>query len=359
MNSPYQLTAELQQIRTRIQPANTDLLRQAREHLDQLTKPLGALGVLEDVAAQLFAIRNGDLQTPLRKAVYVIAADHGITEEGVSAYLSEVTRQMVLNFLHGGAAINVLARLNGVTVHVVDVGVAGDLPAHSELIARKVRRGSRNMLREPAMTWDELAEALRIGFFLADDAAKEGVHVLVPGEMGIGNTTAASALTAALTGEECERVTGRGTGVSDVARDHKRRVIRAVLDRHLASITGELDLLRHFGGLEIAAMTGLILGAAAQRIAVVADGFISTAAAAMAVALVPNTRSFLLAGHRSEEPGHTILLERLALTPLLDLRMRLGEGTGSVLAMPLLDAAQRVFAEMATFASAGVSEAAL
>lgn len=357
---PSNLQRLLDAVAERIQPPDLALVQQARVHLNSLTKPLGSLGLLEDIAAQLFSIRGGDVSTPLRKAVYVFAADHGIVAEGVSAYPTEVTRQMVLNFLDGGAAINVLARLQHATVRIIDVGVIGDLSAHPDLFHRKIRLGSRNMLHEPAMSWDELTQAIEIGIELAAQAATSGYNLIVPGEMGIGNTTSASALTAALTGSPADRVTGRGTGLSPAAYANKLRVVTAVLEALLPEIetaSHPADLLRRLGGLEIAAMTGLILGSAAHGIAVIADGFISTASAAFAVTFAPPTRHFLFAGHLSEEPGHRILLEYLGLAPLLQLNMRLGEGTGAVLAMSILEAAQHLYNEMATFASAGVSGA--
>ncbi len=331
----------------------------ARAHLDSLTKPLGSLGRLEDFAAQLVALRGGDSSTPLKKAVYVFAADHGIVVAGVSAYPFGVTRQMVLNFLAGGAAVNVLARLHRAALHIVDVGVHGDFEQHPGLLSRKVRHGSRNMLHEPAMSHEELSRALEVGLTLADGAAANGETILAVGEMGIGNTTAASALTAALTGQPIELVTGRGTGLDDEALARKCRVIQAVLERHFPeqSFGHPFDLLRCLGGLEIAAMTGMILGAAGHGIAVVADGFISTVAAALALAFAPAVHSYLFAGHRSEEPGHRILLAHLGLHPILQLNMRLGEGTGAVLALPVLESALCLYHEMATFTSAAVDTA--
>jgi nicotinate-nucleotide--dimethylbenzimidazole phosphoribosyltransferase len=330
---------------------------QARTHLDALTKPLGSLGRLEDLAAQWFAIRCGMVTGPVSKAVYVFAADHGITAEGVSAYPSEVTRQMVLNFLSGGAAINVLARLNHVEVNVVDVGVDGDLAGHAGLAQYKVRRGSRNMLREAAMSEEELAAAISVGLTLAEAAFAKGNNLMAVGEMGIGNTTAASVMTAALTGTPASLVTGRGTGLDSAAYDHKCRIVDAVVHRHFAQPTGAREILRCAGGLEIAAMTGMMLGAARRQIAIVIDGFISTAAAAIACGLAPAVRSYLFAGHQSQEPGHRVLLAHLNLEPILDLHMRLGEGSGAVLAMSVLEAAMRLYQEMATFASAGISGA--
>ena len=334
-----------------------DYLALARAHLDALTKPLGSLGRLEDLAAQWVAIRRGVPIGPLKKAVYVFAADHGIVAEGVSAYPSEVTRQMVLNFLSGGAAINVLARLNKVDVHVVDVGVDGDLRGHAGLLQHKVRQGSRNMLREPAMTEDELEAALAAGLALAEEAFAQGIDLLAVGEMGIGNTTAASVMTAALTGAPPTLVTGKGTGLEPDAYEKKCSVVEAVLARHFVAPVSPREVLRRGGGLEIAAMSGMMLGAARRQIAIVMDGFISTAAAAVACGMEPATRACLFAGHQSQEPGHRVLLAHLEIEPILDLHMRLGEGTGAVLAMPVLESAMRLYQEMATFASAGISGA--
>jgi nicotinate-nucleotide--dimethylbenzimidazole phosphoribosyltransferase len=326
--------------------------------LDQLTKPLGSLGRLEDFAAQMVSIREETVADPMRKAVYVFAADHGITAEGVSTYPSEVTRQMVLNFLASGAAISVLAKVHRVEMNVVDVGVDADFGRIDGLLLRKVRRGTRNMMREPAMSPGELAEALDVGFNLADDAKATGYNLVAVGEMGIGNTTAASAITSALTREPVIRITGKGTGLNSEALMHKCLVIEAVLAKHFNNPPpNPLDVLRCVGGLEIAAMTGFILGAAKHRLAVVVDGFISTAAAAIAFAIAPQVSGYLFAGHQSEEPGHRVLLEYIGLKPILALNMRLGEGTGAVLAMPILESALCLYNQMATFGSAGVSEA--
>ena len=334
----------------------------ARSHLDALTKPPGSLGVLEDIAAQMVSILHEDFADPLRKAVYVFAADHGITVEGVSAFPSAVTRQMVLNFIAEGAAINVLARLHKVEMSVVDVGVDVDFGVVEGLLDRKVRKGTRNMLREAAMSDAEVTQAIGVGLEFAKNAKARGMNLLAVGEMGIGNTTAASAIAAVLTGTAVPDVTGRGTGLDANALTRKQRVIEAVIESHFA-IAGDgsrpdpLEVLRCVGGLEIAAMAGFILGAARCGVAVVVDGFISTAAAAVAFAIAPRVRGYLLAGHQSEEPGHRVLLEYIGLKPILNLKMRLGEGTGAVLAMPIIESAMCLYNEMATFASAGVSEA--
>lgn len=337
-------------------------LTRARAHLDTLTKPLGSLGRLEDIAAQMVAIRQERSGEPLRKAVYVFAADHGITAEGVSAYPPEVTRQMVVNFLSGGAAINVLARLHHAELNVIDVGVNADFDVIQGLLHCKVRRGTSNMLHEAAMSDDELTRALKVGFAMANAAKDKNQDLLAIGEMGIGNTTAASAITSILTQQPVAAVTGRGTGLDAAAHSHKCRIIERIVEKHFGhrdgrEIPSALEVLRCVGGLEIAAMTGFVLAAARHGIAVVCDGFISTAAAAVAFAIEPRVRGYLFAGHRSPEPGHNILLEFLGLQPLLVLDMRLGEGTGAVLAMPVIESALRLYHDMATFASAGVSGA--
>jgi nicotinate-nucleotide--dimethylbenzimidazole phosphoribosyltransferase len=342
-----------------IEPPDETWRKRAQARLDTLTKPLGSLGQLEHLAAQLVAVYRQNIESPLSKVVYVFAADHGITAEGVSAYPSAVTHQMVLNFLAGGAAVNVLAGLHGVALQVVDVGVDVDLNEVTGLLHNKVRRGTRNMMREPAMTDEELSQAIQVGVRLAEQTAVAGNLLLAVGEMGIGNTTSASVITCALTAATAALATGRGTGLNDEAHQHKIAVVEATLKLHFASNASPspLDVLRCVGGLEIAAMTGLILASARKRIAIVMDGFISTAAAALAVAIEPRVRGYLIAGHRSEEPGHRLLLDYLEIAPVLDLQMRLGEGSGAVLAMPIIESAIALYSKMATFASAGVSEA--
>jgi nicotinate-nucleotide--dimethylbenzimidazole phosphoribosyltransferase len=348
----------LEQTCARIAQPNKEAYAGARARLDTLTKPLGSLGRLEDLAAQWVAIRQQNFSDPIRKSVYVFAADHGVTVEGVSAYPREVTHQMVLNFLAEGAAINVLAKLHDATLYVVDVGVDADLSDADGLVHRKVARGTRNMFLEPAMTDDEFHRALAVGIELADEAAADGCNLIAIGEMGIGNTTSAAAITCALTGSRPELATGSGTGVDAAARARKVAIVQGTLDRHFSGLPHPtpLEILRNVGGLEIAAMTGMVLGAASHRIAILCDGFISTAAAAIAVAIGPNTLGYLIAGHESVEPGHRLLLTHLGLAPLLSLNMRLGEGTGAVLAMPIVESAVALYIGMATFASAGVSE---
>ena len=337
-------------------------LKLARTRLDGLTKPRGSLGRLEDIAARFVAISQGEVSRPLNKAAYVFAADHGIVPEGVSAYPKEVTRQMVLNFLHEGAAINVLASLHHAALTIVDVGVDADFSDLPGLLHRKIRPGTRNMLHEPAMTADEMLRAFQVGLELAANAREKRQTLIAVGEMGIGNTTSASVITAVLTGQPPAAVTGLGTGLEKRAHQHKISVVAAVIKKHFGkgsrvSEPRPLAILQCTGGLEIAAMVGFILGAARHQIAVITDGFISTAAAALAFTIEPRVKDYLFAGHCSHEPGHRFLLEYLALNPILGLDLRLGEGTGAVLAMPIIESAVRLYTAMATFASAGVSEA--
>lgn len=342
-----------------IEPPDARDRAEAQRRLDQLTKPQGSLGRLETIAAQCHAITRGDMQLPLRKGAYVFAADHGVAVEGVSAYPSEVTAQMVRNFLQGGAAINVLARLHGVSLAIIDVGVDAEFQDHPALWQRKVARGSRNMRLEAAMSPQQLERALAVGIEAADDAERNGYDLVAAGEMGIGNTTAASAIAAALTHAPAQAVTGSGTGIQTAARHIKQQVIREALQRHCSGSEAPhaLEVLRCVGGLEIAAMTGFFLGAARRRRIVIVDGFIATAAAAVAAALAPSALEYFIAGHRSLEPGHSHLLRYLRLEPILDLQMRLGEGTGAVTAMPIVNAAVHILKEMATFESAAVSTA--
>ena len=335
--------------------------RTAQQHLDSLTKPLGSLGQIETVAAQYVAWREEEVPKISGKAVYVFAGDHGITDEGVSAYPREVTPQMVRNFLNGGAAINVLARQTNSDIVVVDVGVDFDFEGAPGLLHRKVRRGTRNFAREAAMTEAELNAALQVGIDLANEAASQGRTLIALGEMGIGNTSAATAITAALTGKPVSQLTGKGTGLDAARCARKAEIIDQALRLHFGDFTIEkpdaLEILRSVGGYEIAAITGAVLGAAANRIAVVVDGFICSAGAAIACALAPDARFGIIAGHLSQEPGHRALLESMGVKPVLQLDMRLGEGTGAVLTFPLIEAAVRIYNEMATFGSAGVSEA--
>jgi nicotinate-nucleotide--dimethylbenzimidazole phosphoribosyltransferase len=338
-----------------IRPVDPRWIDSASQRQLELTKPPGSLGRLEEVANRYAAIRESFAITAGRPRIVLFAADHGVCAEGVSAYPQAVTAQMVLNFLRGGAAINALARAGGIELKVVDVGVATTLPLSSELISRRAAAGTRNFCEGPAMTQGEMNAALETGIELACDSAMAGCDLLGFGEMGIGNTTSASAIAAALTGEPTEAIVGCGAGADDACMARKRSAIQRALALHANSLQDPLGILRCIGGLEIAAMCGFCLGAAARRVPVVTDGFIATAAAALAVRLCPASSGYLFASHRSTEPGHAHFRAILEQEPLLDLGMRLGEGTGAALAMKFIQAAVAAFTQMATFATAGVS----
>ncbi len=339
----------------RIEPLDDGAMRRARARQDQLTKPPGSLGRLEELAIQIAGITGRDRPRVDRKAVIVLAADHGVAAAGVSAYPQAVTAQMVQNFLAGGAAINVLSQRAGVRVVVADLGVAVDLPPHPFLITRKIGRGTRNMTEGPAMTPDQALTAVIAGVEIVDAEIERGLDLVGTGEMGIGNTTASSAITAVLTGAAPGAVTGRGTGIDDRAWARKVAAIERAISLNRPDPDDPLDVLSKVGGYEIAGLVGVILGSASHRVPVVLDGFISGAAALAASKICPRVRDYLVAGHRSAEAGHGVILEYLGLAPLLDLGLRLGEGTGAVLAMHLIDDAVALLDEMATFAEAGVS----
>ena len=328
----------------------------ARTRQDTLTKPPGSLGRLEELSIQLAGMKADPFPSVERKAVIVMAADHGVTVEGVSAYPAEVTRQMVLNFLRGGAAINVLARQAGVRVTVVDVGVAAEFEPTPGLTQRKVMCGTRDLAQGPAMTREEAEQAIHVGMDVLNEEAARGLDIVATGDMGIGNTTASSAIAAVLTGLPVSQLVGRGTGIDDQGLERKMRVIEQALEMNQPDASDPLDVLHKVGGLEIAGLAGVIIAAASQRIPVVVDGFISTAAAMIAAGLAPRVREYLIAAHQSVEIGHQAMLEHLHLTPLLDLNMRLGEGTGAALSFHLVEAAVRILREMATFDEAGVSD---
>ncbi len=332
-----------------------EAIEQARARQGQLTKPAGSLGRLEEIAIKMAGISGQPLPAIGQKAVVVMAADHGVTVEGVSAYPAAVTPQMVHNFLRGGAAINVLARQAAATVTVVDIGVAADI-AHPSLLSRKVSAGTANMTRGSAMTREQMQQALSVGIDVLESLHARGVDLVATGEMGIGNTTAASAIVSCLLPAPASLVTGRGTGINDEQLAHKIAIIERALERNVPVSGDALDVLMKVGGLEIAGLVGVIIAAAAQRIPVVLDGFISGAAALVAFRLAPAVRDYLFAGHRSVERGHRLVLEAMDLAPLLDLDLRLGEGTGAVLAMGIIEAALLTHREMATFAEAGVNE---
>jgi nicotinate-nucleotide--dimethylbenzimidazole phosphoribosyltransferase len=338
-----------------ISPLDTAAIAAARARQEQLTKPAGSLGRLELLAIQIAGITSQEQPVVANKAIVVMAGDHGVTAEGISAYPAEVTPQMVLNFLRGGAAINALAGVVGARVVVVDIGVASPLE-HPGLLSRKVAIGTANMAQGPAMTRDQAEEAIAVGIAIADSLARDGVRMVATGEMGIGNTTAASAITAVLTGSSPAEVTGRGTGIDDAQLAHKIAVIERALATNTPNRDDGLDVLAKVGGLEIGGLVGVILGGAAHHMPIVLDGFIAGSAALVAEKLSPQARDYLIAGHISVERGHRVLLESLGLQPLLDLDLRLGEGTGAALAMGIIDGALTAHRQMATFAEAGVSE---
>ncbi len=331
------------------------LLEQAQRHLDNLTKPKGSLGYLEEIAKRfVFITGNFSPLLPLKKAVYVFAGDHGVVEEGISAYPQEVTRQMIFNFLQGGAGINVLARQVGADVFVVDVGVAGEPIEAEGLIKKRVVSGTRNFVKEPAMDRDTAEKSLEVGMSLAKEAVSKGYQLLIPGDMGIGNTTPSAAVLCALLGTLPEDIVGRGTGIDDDALARKRALVGKALEKY--SFSDPLDVLAKVGGAEIGAIAGFFLGGAQQRTPVIIDGFISLAGFAIAYHLNPALKEFVFCGHCTKEKGGRFVIDRLGLRPILDLDMRLGEGTGGALASFIVEAAMRIFTEMATFERAGVSK---
>jgi len=350
------MMTELSQIISQIEPLDPAWEQRAQERLDSLTKPRGSLGRLEELAARCVAITREPMPALDQKWVVVFAADHGVVAEGVSAYPQDVTHQMVLNFLRGGAGINVLSRHVGARVAVVDIGVNHDFGQMPDLIIRKVAHGSRNMAKEPALTREEAIKAMLIGVEMAELATASGMDALAAGDMGIGNTTPAAALASVFTGRPVAAVTGRGTGIEDQALRHKVAVINRALAMHQPSAEDPVGALAAVGGLEIAGIAGIILGTAAARRPLLLDGFIATAGALVATALAPAVTDYLIAAHRSVEPGHQIMLDYLGLKPLFNLQMRLGEGTGAALGLNLLEAAVRIYREMATFEEAGVAE---
>jgi len=354
MDELKQMEQELQNITGSIGQLDEAAMKKARARMDILTKPQGSLGRMEDLAVQLAGINGDFFPVGARKRVVVMAADHGVTEEGISAYPSEVTAQMVANFTGGGAAINVFGRQGEVEVEVVDVGVKVDnnLPGVKRI---RVKAGSDNFRRRPAMSRLETLKALMAGIECARDAAGDDIKVLATGEMGIGNTTASSAVVAALSGYETSLVVGRGTGLDDEKLLHKQKVVSEALDMHKPDPKDPIGVLSLVGGLELAALTGLIIGAASRSIPVVVDGFISSTAALAAVKMCPAVWHYLVPSHLSAESGHALLMDYLDLQPYLHMGMRLGEGTGAVLAMHLIEAAARVTLEMATFEDARVS----
>ena len=348
---------QLEKILQQIQPLDESAMRTAQARQDTLTKPRGSLGRLEELSVQLAGIMTNPMPTVERKVVIVMTADHGVTCEGVSAYPAEVTPQMVLNFLHGGAAINVLARQAEARVVVVDMGIAVEVEDPSgKLIRRRIGAGTANLAQGPAMTREQAEASIQSGIEVAETEISKGADILATGDMGIGNTTAAAAVACALMNQSPEKIAGRGTGLDETGLNRKIAVIGRALEVNQPNANDALDVLARVGGFEIGGLAGVMLAAAANRKPVLVDGFISTAAAMLAVTLTPAARDYMIAAHVSQERGHRLMLEWLGVNPLLDLNMRLGEGTGAALAFHLIEASTRILREMATFSEAGVSD---
>jgi nicotinate-nucleotide--dimethylbenzimidazole phosphoribosyltransferase len=345
----------LQTLLSQIRPLDEAAIAAARTRQDQLTKPSGSLGRLESLACQIAGITGRMPPVIQQKVVVIMAGDHGVVAEGVSAYPSEVTAQMVGNFLRGGAAINVLARHVGARTVIVDAGVAADLEPHPDLVVKKIAPGTGNIARGPAMTRQQAIQAILAGVSVVEAQIGHGMDIVATGDMGIGNTTPSAAIASAITGLPAHRFIGRGSGVDDLGLKRKLSAVERALAVNQPETLDGLDVLAKIGGFEIAGLTGVILAAAAHRRPVVVDGFISTSAALIAATLAPQACDYMISAHRSQEQGHDLMLEWLKLTPLLDLHMRLGEGTGAVLAMSLAEAACKILSEMATFGEAGVS----
>ena len=346
-----------------ITPVNPEFAEKARKRLDNLTKPQGSLGRLEEFAERLVAISVDTMPVLDKKVIFTFAGDHGVAEEGVSAYPSEVTRQMVFNFLNGGAGINVLARHAGAEVVVVDIGVNSVIAGavirehmvKGTFVSKKIIFGTKNMRHGPAMSKDEAGRCIQAGIDLAYDYAGQRYKIFATGEMGIGNTTPSSAIAAVLTGRPVSEVTGKGTGIEDETLKLKIRVIEDAIRVNNPDPSDPVDVLAKIGGAEIGGIAGLMIGAAAKKIPVVVDGFISTAGALIAYCLAPDTKDYMFAAHNSVEIGHKAMLDKIGVQPILDLHLRLGEGTGAALAMLMIEAGLKIYREMATFDEAAVS----
>lgn len=349
------LDTKLAETIQKIKPFDEEAAALAMKHSDGLTKPPGSLGRLESISIQLAGIAGKLWPDLSRKAVIVMAGDHGVCDEGVSAFPQAVTPQMVMNFLNGGAAVNVLARQAGAEVVCVDIGVNADLE-HELLVSRKVVRGTANMAKQPAMTREEALHAILVGIEVVNEQVQRGCQLFATGEMGIGNTTASAALTTILTGLSPEESVGRGTGINDASWLNKVAVVKRAIAINNADPNDAIDVLAKLGGAEIAGLVGVIIGAAASGCPVVIDGYISSAAALVASRIAPQTLPYMIASHLSQEQGHLKLLESIGLLPIMQLEMRLGEGTGAVLCFHFIDAALHLMQEMATFESAGVSK---
>ncbi|ADJ26019.1 nicotinate-nucleotide/dimethylbenzimidazole phosphoribosyltransferase [Dehalogenimonas lykanthroporepellens BL-DC-9] len=340
-----------------IKPLDEKAMAQAAARQDMLIKPQGALGRLEEISIKLAGIQRKPCPEVARKAVITMAGDHGVVAEKVGNYPQEVTPQMVLNFLRGGAAINVITRQIGASVVIVNMGVAGDLPPGTGIVDKLIARGTGNIAREPAMTEEQAVTAIEAGIEVVNAEIDKGLDIVGTGDMGIGNTTPSAAICAVMTGQAVEKVTGRGTGLSDEQLGHKIEVIRKAISHHQPNPGNPIEVLAKLGGFEIGGIAGVILGAAARGVPVVVDGFISGAGALIAEGLCQRSRDYMFLGHLSVEPGHRMMAEKLGLTPIVTLDLRLGEGTGAAIGMFIADTAARLLNEMATFGEAGVSEA--
>ncbi len=347
---------EIKDLISRIEPLDEDAMGLARKRQDQLTKPRSSLGVLEDISIKVAGIKKDPLPKIENKVIVTMAADHGVTEEGVSAYPKEVTPQMVYNFIDKGAAINILSGHVGARVVVVDMGVSIDLEGHPELISKKIDYGTKNMAKGPAMTYDDAIRSIKAGIDVFEMEYKRGIDIVGTGDMGIGNTTPSSAIVASLAGKDVKEVTGRGTGIDDSGLEKKVKIIETAIEVNKPNPKDPIDVLSKVGGFEIGGLAGVILAGAKNRVPVVIDGFISGAAALIATELAPFSKDYIIASHQSVEIGHKIMLEHMGLKPILDLNLRLGEGTGAALAISIVEASTKVLCEMATFSEAGVSE---
>lgn len=344
----------MKQIYEAIPKLNKEMGRQVSEYINTLTKPIGSLGRLEELAINLAEMKNEQFPSVTPPGVLVFAADHGITSEGVSAYPQAVTEQMVRNFLNGGAGINVFSRQIDAILKIIDIGVANDIE-HESLINQKIRYGTGNFYHEDAMSRQEAEQAIDAGYNQALQIIEEGAQCLILGEMGIGNTTSSSAILAVLSGKDISQLVGRGTGISDATFLHKTEIIKQALIRRNPNPNDPIDIIAKVGGLEIAAMTGAMLGAASKRVPILVDGFICTIAALVASLISPSVNDYIMVTHQSIEPGHNIALSLVGKKPIIDLGLRLGEGTGAAISFPIIQSATLMLKEMATFQSAGIS----
>lgn len=349
------MNEKIGEIIQKIKPINFKLMEKAQEKIDNLTKPQGSLGKLEDFAKKIVGI-SGNLSPVIkRKVIFVMAGDHGVAQEKVSAFPQEVTFQMVYNFIRGGAAVNVLAKHIGAEILVVDMGVAKEFPPEKGLIVKKIAYGTKNIAKGPAMSKEEAERAIIAGIEVFEDRlSRKGIDILGIGEMGIANTTPSSAIVACLTKSKVEEVTGRGTGIDENQLKNKISVIKQVIEANHPNPEDGLDVLSKIGGFEIGGLVGCILAAASHRVPIVIDGFISCASALIAIKLAPLTRDYIFASHNSVEKGHKIALKYIGKVPMFDLGMRLGEGTGAALGISFIEAGVKILTQMATFTDAGV-----